>query len=78
MLILNSGIRIAAIGSAIGILGGIGLGRIFESILPSMETSEFLVLSCATTLLLMAALFASLLPALRAARLDPLVALKVN
>jgi predicted permease len=77
-LVLGSGIRIAVIGSAIGFLGGVGLERIFASMLPSMETGGYMVLGGATTLLLIAALFASWLPALRATRVDPLVALKTN
>ncbi len=77
-LILRSGVRVSVIGAALGLLGGLGLVRFFASIFPSMQTSGGLVLSGATALLLFVALFASWLPARRAAKVDPVAALRAD
>ena len=75
-LVLASGARIVAIGVAIGLVGAFALSRLLGSMLPSMETSSGLVGSAATALLTAVALLACYLPARRATRVDPIVALR--
>jgi putative ABC transport system permease protein len=75
-LVLASGARIVAIGIGIGVAGAFALSRLLGSMLPSMETSSPWVGSAATVLLTAVALIACYLPARRAARVDPIVALR--
>jgi ABC-type antimicrobial peptide transport system permease subunit len=75
-LVLASGARIVAIGVAIGLAGAFALSRLLGSVLPTMETSSGLVGSGATALLIAVALLACYLPARRATRVDPIVALR--
>ncbi len=75
-LILGSGIRLALIGAAIGVIGALGLARLIASIMPAMQTNGVLVLSATTALLVALALAACWVPARRAAKIDPMVALR--
>jgi predicted permease len=64
------------IGLALGIPAAIGAGQLIASQLFGVRPWDPLMLLAATLLLLMAALIASVIPASRAARVDPLVALR--
>ena len=75
-LFLGSGVRIAMLGAVIGLLGAFGLSRLVASMLPGMQTDDGLVVAAATTLLVAVALVACWLPARRAAKVDPVVALR--
>lgn len=75
-LILRTGVMLTGIGSAIGLLGAFGLGKIMGSILPGLSMQNPLVICAVTGLLVVVALLASWIPAQRAARIDPLVALR--
>lgn len=75
-LVLASGARIVGIGIAIGLVGAFALSHLLGSMLPSMETSSGLVGSGATAILTAVALLACYLPARRATRVDPIVALR--
>jgi predicted lysophospholipase L1 biosynthesis ABC-type transport system permease subunit len=75
-LILGLGIRVAIVGAAIGMLGAIGLSRLLASMLPSMQLNPAVVVIGALLILLTMAASASWLPARRAARIDPMKALR--
>ncbi len=77
-LILGFGIRIAAIGSVLGILGAVGLSRLLGSVLPSMHMNTPWVIAGAALLLLALALAASWLPTRRASRIEPMTALRAE
>ncbi len=75
-MILSQGGRLIAIGLAIGVVGAVALGRVLASQLDRVGAFDPLVLAITVVGLGGAALFASWLPAQRAARVDPLTALR--
>jgi ABC-type antimicrobial peptide transport system permease subunit len=78
LLVLREGGRVTAIGIAIGLLLAVGAGQILKSILYGVNAVEPVVLVTAPLILLAASLLASLLPARRATRVDPTVALRAE
>jgi len=77
-LILRSGLRVAMVGAVLGLLGALGLSRLLASVLPALEANPALVILGASLLLLVMALLACWLPARRAARVDPMAALRAE
>lgn len=75
-LVLGRGLRLSAGGLAFGTLGALGLARILASITPGLNPNTPVVLVFAGVLLLGVALIACWIPARRASRVDPLVALR--
>ncbi|MEM7584151.1 MAG: ABC transporter permease [Acidobacteriota bacterium] len=63
-------------GTVIGLVAGLALGRLIGSLLFGVAAADPLSLSAAWLALAVALVFACLLPALRAARLDPLTAIR--
>ncbi|MGH7577260.1 MAG: ABC transporter permease [Longimicrobiales bacterium] len=74
-LVLGAGIRLAAAGAVIGIVGSIALGRLLRSVVPQIVTHGPWPIAVVTTALVGVALFACYLPARRAARVDPMTTL---
>jgi ABC-type antimicrobial peptide transport system permease subunit len=78
-LILRDGLRIVAIGLGLGTLGSLGASVLIYSQLYNATTSDPIVVSAVVALVLLSvALFACWLPARRATRVDPLVALRAE
>jgi predicted permease len=77
-LVLSRGLRLTALGVGLGLLGSLGLGRVLASMLPGLKTNQPLVLTVVSLLLLLVAALASWLPARRASRVDPMVALRAE
>ena len=75
-LILGSGTRLAAIGIAAGILAALILTRFMTSMLFGVHPADPLTFAAVSLLLLIVILFASYVPARRAAKIDPMVALR--
>ncbi len=75
-LVLREVALLAAIGVAVGLPSGYGLGRYVESQLFGLNAHDPLTFAVATAALLLAALLAGYLPAARAMRVDPVVALR--
>ncbi len=67
-----------AIGGAIGIAGALGLGRAARSLLFGLTGDDPLVLALALLVLALVALGAAYVPARRATRVDPMVALRTE
>jgi predicted permease len=76
MLVLREVAILAAIGIAIGLPGGYGLGKLIESQLFNLKARDPLTFLVATLALVATALVAGLVPAVRAARVDPMTALR--
>jgi predicted permease len=74
--VVTQGLRLAGIGVGIGIVGAILCGRFLASQLFQVTPFDPLTLSAMAAALLTAAFIASYLPALRAARVDPVMALR--
>jgi putative ABC transport system permease protein len=75
-MILSDVVRTSAAGLAIGLVGGIILGRLIESELFGVKAGDPSVFAASTILLAGVALLAGWLPARNAARVDPMVALR--
>jgi ABC-type antimicrobial peptide transport system permease subunit len=74
--ILGEGMRLVIAGFAIGAAGAFASGRILSSLLHEVKPGDPAVFLAATGFLGLVALAACYLPARRAARLDPMVALR--
>jgi len=75
-LVTGQGARIAAAGLLIGFTASLALTRFMASLLFNVRTRDPLVFGTITVLVGLAAIVASYIPARRAARLDPVVALR--
>ncbi|HEX8281411.1 MAG TPA: ADOP family duplicated permease, partial [Chthoniobacterales bacterium] len=77
-LVLTSGVKLALIGSALGLLGAIALARLLAAGNPGMQLNSPVVLAATAILLLAVALLASWVPARRASRINPVDALRAE
>jgi len=75
-LIIGHGLLLAVIGVTIGLGAAYGLTRLLKSMLFGVTANDPATLIVASAALIMAALGASFIPACRAARVDPIVALR--
>lgn len=76
LLVLRQAAILAAVGSACGAAVSLMAGRAMQSFVFGVDTADPMTLAIVGTLLMAVALTASLLPALRAVRLDPVTALR--
>lgn len=75
-LVFTSAAKLAIVGCAIGLLGAAAAAHLLQSFLFGVSPLDPLVLSLAAVFVLMLAFMASLLPARRAASIDPMRALR--
>ena len=75
-MVLSQGLRTIFIGVAIGIAGSLALTRTVESLLFRVTATDPLTFGGVTILLVGAALLACFIPARRATKVDPMVALR--
>jgi len=75
-LVLESGVKLAAIGCALGLAGAAAASSLLRSLLFGVSPFDPLVLTAAAIGVLVLALVASTLPAFRAASIDPMQALR--
>jgi predicted permease len=75
-LILKEGILLAAIGLGIGLVGACFVGRAMRGLLYGVGTIDVAAFSAVAVTLFVAALLACYVPANRAAKVDPMVALR--
>jgi ABC-type antimicrobial peptide transport system permease subunit len=77
-MILRQGGKLVAIGVAVGVAGALALGQVLSSQLERVGSFDAAVLALTVLGLGGAALLASWLPARRASRFDPMVALRAE
>jgi len=75
-LVVRQGFALAAAGLVIGVAGALALTRVLRSLLFSVTATDPAVFASIVGLLALVALLACYLPARRAARVDPMVALR--
>ena len=75
-LVVGQGLRLALVGIALGMAGAVGLTRFLEKMIFGITTSDVITFAGAPLVLALVAMFATLIPALRAARIDPVTALR--
>jgi predicted permease len=75
-MVLRQVIRMMILGGAIGIAAAIALGRVAGSLLFGLEGNDPLTVVLVTVVLGLVGLAAGYIPALRASRVDPMVALR--
>ena len=77
-MVIRQGLVLAVIGAGIGLVGALGLSRLISSLLYGIAPYDPLTLGGVTATLLLVAAFASWLPAMRAAQIDPIEALRAD
>jgi putative ABC transport system permease protein len=75
-LVIGEGLKLVAIGFALGVTGALVLGRSMESLLFGVNASDPAVFGAAAAILGIAALGACAIPARRALAIDPIAALR--
>ena len=76
-LVFKQGLTTAGIGLLLGLLASYGLSRYLETLLFGVQARDWMVFSIVTVLLFAVAALACYIPARRATRIDPIVALRV-
>ena len=75
-LMLGEGMKLTAIGVGIGFIGAIAVTRLMSNLLFSVAPTDLLTFTISASALTLVALLACFLPARRATKVDPLVALR--
>jgi putative ABC transport system permease protein len=76
VMVLSQGLRLAIYGVLVGVAGSLALGRVLSGFLYGVSPTDPVTILGVAVLLMLVALVASYLPARRAVRVDPLVALR--
>jgi len=74
--ILGRGMKLAALGTCLGVVGALALTRVIRGMLAGVSANDPLSFALGVALLIGGAALACVLPARRASRVDPVVALR--
>ena len=75
-LFISEGLQLAAIGIAIGLVLAVGAAKLLSSMFLGLEVTDAIPIAVVALVLVAAALGASWIPARRASRVDPMIALR--
>jgi ABC-type antimicrobial peptide transport system permease subunit len=75
-MVLDDGVRMTLVGAALGVVAALGFTRLMTTMLFGVKPTDPITFVGVAMLLCGIALFACYLPARRAARVDPMVALR--
>jgi ABC-type antimicrobial peptide transport system permease subunit len=75
-MVVRDGLRLALTGAVVGLFGALALGRLMSGLVFEVSVADPLILVTVIGLLLTVAIAACVVPALRATRVDPMVALR--
>jgi putative ABC transport system permease protein len=75
-LIVGKGLILTLIGIGIGLLGALGITRVMQTLLFGVSTTDWVTFTSVAMLLMLVSLLATAIPARRATKVDPLVALR--
>jgi ABC-type antimicrobial peptide transport system permease subunit len=75
-LVIKQGMRLAGIGLGVGLAGSLALTRLMSSVLYGVSATDAVTFAAVSSLLAVVVLLACYVPARRAARVDPIIALR--
>jgi len=74
--VVTQGLKLALLGTVLGLVGALLAARLLKTLLFAVKTTDALTFSAGPLVLMAVALLASFVPACRAARVDPVIALR--
>jgi putative ABC transport system permease protein len=77
-MVLRRGMTLSLAGTVLGVAGALGLSRFMSSLLFGVSGTSFTVFAAVVIALLGLAMIATLVPAVRATRIEPNVALRTD
>jgi putative ABC transport system permease protein len=77
-MVLRQGAKLALVGVCIGVIAAFGLARLMTSLLFGVTAHDPLTFAAVAALLILIALLACYIPARRAMKVDPMVALRYD
>ena len=75
-MVLGEALKLTAFGLVAGVLGALGLTRLLANLLYGVQPADSATFGVVSLLLLAVAVVAGYIPARRAARIDPMIALR--
>jgi putative ABC transport system permease protein len=75
-MVVMEGMKPTLLGVTLGIIGALALARVMSTLVYGIKTTDPITFLAVAVLLALVALFASIVPAYRAAKVDPMVALR--
>ena len=75
-LILTAGIRLALVGSTVGLVGGVAITKLLGKMMPGLDSSPLPVIGASMAILGAVAIAACYLPARAASKVDPVIAIR--